>query len=208
MAGALFLAGLLTGLALAAGIYVLLRGLVAPVPHGHALLINTPQGSRVSFHPRALVPILHRGELIDLRTQALPLRFLGSVGLVCRDSIRADVEASLLVRVNPVPIDILRVAQAIGCERASDPEVLHTLLAGRTSEALATAVCRRDFSEHCADLPNLSSIALESIGRELGGYVIDGLTITRFEQTDIAHLDPYNIQDARGMRRIRQLQEE
>ncbi len=208
MTGAIFLAGLIAGLALAAGGYLLVRGLVPPVPLGHALVINTPKGSRVSFHPRVLVPILHSGEHIDLRTQSIVLRFEGATGLVCADSIRADVVASLQVRINPAALDITRVAQAVGCQRASDPAVLRTLFVGRASEALATAVCQQEFHDHCADLPSLTDTALMIIGRDLGGYVIDALTIEQFKQTDIAALDPYNIQDARGMRRIRQLQEE
>jgi uncharacterized membrane protein YqiK len=43
---------------------------------------------------------------------------------------------------------------------------------------------------------------IESIGRDLGGYVLDDAAIEYLEQTPIEALDPNNILDAVGIRKI------
>ena len=43
----------------------------------------------------------------------------GKEGLICKDNIRADIKVTFFVRVNKTREDVLKVAQAIGCVRAS-----------------------------------------------------------------------------------------
>ena len=97
------------------------------VERGSALVVNTFEHISVRFTGAMVLPILHRSETMDISLKTLTLERRGKDGLVCGDKIRADIAANFSVRVSPLPEDVLRVAQAIGCARAGDPAVLDEL---------------------------------------------------------------------------------
>ena len=69
----------------------------------------------------------------------------GREGLICRDNIRADIRITFFVRVNKTTEDVIKVAQAIGTERASHEQTLQELFNAKFSEALKTVGKQLDF---------------------------------------------------------------
>ena len=102
--------------------------------------------------------------------------------------------------------DILKVAQTVGCERAADPEKLRELFEGRFSEALKTAAKGMEFQTlHDERLAFLEKIIV-AIGEDLYGYALEDVAINYLEQTPLEHLDPNNVLDAQGIKKIKMMQ--
>ena len=93
------------------------------VDRSEALVIN---GTRVSLTSALVVPLLHRAERISLLLHPIVVDRHGAESVVCLDKLRADIRATFLVRVNRTAEDILKVAQVVGCARASDPAAPRT----------------------------------------------------------------------------------
>ena len=109
------------------------------VPQGQALVRTGRGGIRVAFDEGMLViPVLHLGEVMDTSLKKLEIARIGKDGLICNDNLRADIKVVFFVRVNQKEEDVTRVAQSIGCTRASSNETLVNLFDAKFSEALKT----------------------------------------------------------------------
>jgi uncharacterized membrane protein YqiK len=129
----------------------------------------------------------------------------GRSGLICQDNIRADIIITFYIRVNETKEDILRVAKQVGCERSSYPETLQELFEAKFSEALKTVGKQLNFTELFTQRNIFRDKIKEVIGQDLSGYVLEDVAIDFLEQTSIHDLDPNNIMDAEGIRRITEL---
>jgi uncharacterized membrane protein YqiK len=107
--------------------------------------------------------------------------------------------------VNKQVEDVIKVAQAIGCARASSPETLEELFSAKFSEALKTVGKQLDFVDLYTKRDEFRDAIIQIIGRDLNGYVLEDAAIDYLEQTPLEHLDPKNILDAQGIRRITEL---
>jgi uncharacterized membrane protein YqiK len=112
---------------------------------------------------------------------------------------------AFFVRVNKTAEDVLKVAQAIGCMRASDPDTLEELFVAKFSEALKTVGKRLEFEQLYTMRDDFRDQIIQVIGRDLNGYVLDDAAIDFLEQTPIESLDPNNILDAQGIRKITEM---
>jgi uncharacterized membrane protein YqiK len=187
------------------GLGLVLRANWRVVPSGRALIITGSQQSpRVSFTSALVLPLVQRGELIDLSVKKIVIDRRGKEGLSCRDGIRADLEATFLIRVNPLAEDILKVAQSLGVERAGDQATLESLFTATFSEALKLVARRLDFEELYSLRDEFRDQVLQVIGADLNGFVIDHLAIDSLRQTPLEQLDPNDILDAQGIKKIRE----
>jgi uncharacterized membrane protein YqiK len=152
-----------------------------------------------------VIPILHRADHMDLSVKRIEIARRGEAGLICKDNIRADIEVAFFVRVNNTRDDILAVAQSLGCRRASAQEALDELFNAKFSEALKTVGKQFDFVELFLERDKFKQKILAVIGTDLNGYVLDDCAIDYLEQTPVAKLDPQNILDAEGIKKITQL---
>ncbi len=173
------------------------------VDQGKAIIINTwGKGAQVSFSGVVVYPIINRAEMMDISVKTIDIDRRGKEGLICRDNIRADIKVTFFVRVNKTPEDVLKVAQSIGCARASDQATLDELFSAKFSEALKTVGKRLDFEELYTKREQFKDELIEVIGRDLNGYILDDAAIDFLEQTPLNSLDPHNILDAQGIRKI------
>jgi uncharacterized membrane protein YqiK len=173
------------------------------VDQGKAIIINTwGKGAQVSFSGVVVYPIVNRAEMMDISVKTIDIDRRGKEGLICKDNIRADIKVTFFVRVNKTPEDVLKVAQSIGCVRASDQATLDELFSAKFSEALKTVGKRLDFEELYTKREQFKDELLEVIGRDLNGYILDDAAIDFLEQTPLNSLDPHNILDAQGIRKI------
>ncbi|MGI9643778.1 MAG: flotillin family protein, partial [Ilumatobacteraceae bacterium] len=182
---------------------LLVSRLFKKVPQGQALVVSKWRSVVVTFTGQVVVPVIHKAEIMDISVKNIQIERRGKGnGLVCKDNIRADISVEFFVKVDPTEEAVKLVAQAIGCERASDITTLNTLFAAKFSEALKTVGKKFDFEELYTDRDRFRDEIVEIIGKDLNGYVLEDVAIDYLEQTDLADFDPNNILDADGIRKI------
>ncbi len=152
-----------------------------------------------------VIPILHRVEEMDLSVKRIEIARRGEAGLICKDNIRADIEVAFFVRVNNTTEDIQQVAQSLGCRRASDRQALVELFDAKFSEALKTVGKRFNFVELYNERDKFKEEILSVLGTDLNGYKMDDCAIDYLEQTPVEKLNPQNILDAEGIKKITDL---
>ncbi|MBN2343164.1 MAG: flotillin family protein [Deltaproteobacteria bacterium] len=188
-----------------AGIIVVILKWYHKVEQGTALVRNGMGGTKVSFAGMLVIPIVHRKEMLDISVKRIEIDRMGVNGLICKDNMRADVKVAFFVQVNKTPQDTLKVAQSLGCVRASSTAALVEFFDAKFSEALKTVGKQFDFVELYTNRLRFKEEILKVIGTDLNGYVLDDAAIDYLEQTSIKHLDPKNILDADGIKKITDL---
>ncbi len=195
--------GALIALLLAVGIFC--ASFFRKVKKGTAAVVTGVGGTRVAFNGIVVYPILHRYESIDISLKRIEIKRTAHNGLICKDNIRADIEVAFFVRVNNEGKDVLKVAESIGCERASSEDEIRALFDAKFSEALKTVGKRFDFIELYQERDTFRDEIIKVIGTDLNGFVLDDCAIDYLEQTPIESLDPDNILDAEGIKKITDL---
>lgn len=152
-----------------------------------------------------VVPILHRAEYMDLSVKRIEISRRGEAGLICKDNMRADIEVAWFVRVNTRPEDILQVAQSLGCRRASEQQALEELFSAKFSEALKSIGKQFNFVDLYTERERFRQQIVDHIGTDLNGYVLEDCAIDYLEQTPVELLNPQNILDAEGIKKITDL---
>ena len=175
------------------------------IEQGKAIVRNGIGGTKVSFSGIVVVPVIHRFEEMDISVKRIEIYRHGEDGLVCMDNIRADIKVAFFVRVNKTAEDVLRVAQSIGCLRASDQQALVELFDAKFSEALKTAGKQFDFTDLYSERERFKEEILKVVGTDLNGFVLDDAAIDYLEQTPLTKLDENNILDAEGIKKITKL---
>jgi uncharacterized membrane protein YqiK len=188
------------------GLLALVARFYRQVDQGRALVINTMRSEAVvAFTGAVVYPIINRAETMDLSVKTIDIDRRGKEGLICNDNIRADINVTFFVRVNKTVDDVLKVAQSIGCARASDPKALEELFTAKFAEALKTVGKHFNFEELYTKRDDFKDKIIEVIGKDLNGFILDDAAIDYLEQTPIEHLDKDNIMDADGIRKITDL---
>jgi len=175
------------------------------VEKGTALIRTGQGGEKVIFNAGRVIPILHRSDLMDISLKRVEIDRTGKNGLICKDNMRADIKVAFFVRVNNEADDVLQVAAAIGCDRASSEHEIRQLFDAKFSEALKTVGKQFDFIELYEKRDQFRDEILKVIGTDLNGFVLDDAAIDYLEQTPLEALDPDNILDAEGIKKITEL---
>ena len=115
------------------------------IEKGTALVRTGVGGTKVYFNGGPVIPILHRSDLMDISLKRVEIDRTGKNGLICKDNMRADIKVAFFVRVNNADEDVLQVAGAIGCDRASSEAEIRNLFDAKFSEALKSVGKRFDF---------------------------------------------------------------
>ena len=207
------LASVLPFLIIVGGILVLLLGVAGlfkafyrKVDQGVALIVNDMSSTpKVHFTGALIIPVLYRAELMRISLITLQIDRRGKEGLICRDNMRADIAVAFYLRVNETQADVLRVAKAIGADRASDKHAVDELFNAKFSEALKTVGKKFDFTELFEKRQEFRDEIIAVIGNDLNGYVLEDVAIDYLEQTPKSLLDQFNILDAQGIRKITEL---
>lgn len=175
------------------------------VEQGKALIVSKLRKVDVTFTGQVVLPVLHKAEVMDISVKAIEITRAGKDGLICRDNIRADIRISFFVKVNKTVEDVVKVAQAVGTARASDQKTLQELFHAKFSEALKTVGKQLDFTDLYTKREELRYRIIEVIGVDLNGYHLEDAAIDYLEQTPLTQLDPANVLDAQGIRKITEL---
>ncbi len=188
------------------GVALLIKNFYQKVEQGQAMIINTMRSTpKVTFTGGVVWPIIHKKEFMNISLKTIEIDRRGKDGLICQDNIRADIKVTFFVRVNKTQEDVMKVAQAIGCQRASTQETIDELFSAKFSEALKTVGKRLEFVDLYAERDRFRDEIIQVIGKDLNGYVLEDAAIDYLEQTPIESLDENNIMDAQGIRKITEL---
>jgi len=207
------LSGIMPVLILVGAVFAIIMAILAiikawyvKVPQGTALIVNG-LGSipRVSFTGAIVFPIIYKKELMKVSLITLDVDRRGNDGLICKDNMRADITVAFYLRVNETAEDVLKVAKSVGAERASDKDAVDSLFSAKFSEALKTVGKQIDFVQLFENRQEFREKIIEVIGDDLNGYVLEDVAIDYLEQTPKASLDPTNILDAEGIKKITEL---
>ncbi|MFC8422061.1 SPFH domain-containing protein [Streptomyces sp. NPDC057236] len=175
------------------------------VEQGKALIVSKVRKVDVTFTGSVVLPVLHKAEVMDISVKTIEITRAGKEGLICRDNIRADIRITFFVKVNKTVDDVIKVAQAVGTARASDRNTLQELFHAKFSEALKTVGKQMDFTDLYTKREELRYRIIEVIGVDLSGYHLEDAAIDYLEQTPLTQLDPGNVLDAQGIRKITEL---
>ncbi|MFP6602367.1 MAG: SPFH domain-containing protein [Pirellulaceae bacterium] len=178
------------------------------------------------------IPLITRYDLMDITVQKLEIERKGQDGLICQDNIRADIVVAFYLKVNypkvdyPADVDptspegqtlfeaamnskrqaryddVKKVAQTVGCKRAADIDKLRELFEAKFSEALKTAGKEMEFTNLYTERMAFREKVIQIIELDLNGYALEDVAIDYLEQTPIEYLDPNNVLDAEGIRKI------
>ncbi|MET9970679.1 SPFH domain-containing protein [Streptomyces sp. NPDC006356] len=184
---------------------LLVSRLFRKVEQGKALIVSKLRKVDVTFTGQVVLPVLHKAEVMDISVKAIEITRTGKDGLICRDNIRADIRITFFVKVNKTVEDVIKVAQAVGTARASDRDTLQELFHAKFSEALKTVGKQLDFTDLYTKRDELRYRIIEVIGVDLNGYHLEDAAIDYLEQTPLTQLDPANVLDAQGIRKITEL---
>ena len=176
------------------------------VEQGQALIVNTLSSvPKVTFTGSIVWPVIYKKEVMKISVITLEIDRSGKDGLICKDNLRADINVAFYLRVNETAEDVLKVAKAVGVERASSKEAVNELFNAKFSEALKTVGKKMEFLELFENRIQFRDRIIEVIGEDLNGYVLEDVAIDYLEQTPKSALDPNNILDAEGIRKITQI---
>jgi len=188
------------------GFFALFNAFYIKVAQGTALIVNDLSATpKVHFTGALVYPVIYKKEFMRISLLTLEVNRRGKDGLICKDNIRADITVAFYLRVNETQEDVLKVAKAIGVDRASDRAAVDELFNAKFSEALKTVGKQIEFVKLFEDRQNFRDRIIEVIGNDLNGYVLEDVAIDYLEQTPKGSLDPSNILDAEGIRKITEL---
>lgn len=176
------------------------------VEQGTALIKNDMSSRPKVFFTGAWVwPVIHKKELMKISLITLEVDRRGKDGLICADNMRADITVAFYLRVNETPEDVLKVAKSLGASRASDKDAVNELFNAKFSEALKSVGKQIEFVRLFEDRQHFRDNIIKVIGNDLNGYILEDVAIDYLEQTPKNSLDPHNILDAEGIRKITEL---
>ena len=146
------------------------------VQPGQVLIVNTLGSDQpeVAFSSARIIPFRQDYHYMDVKPKPVECKL---EGLECSDGKRFDLATTFVVRVGASKSDILKVAMAIGYDRASDPVVLVQLFNARFSEALTSAASEMDLAAIQADHQAYRDLVIKRMKPDLFGYQLDDLKI-------------------------------
>ncbi len=184
----------------------LFKAFYVKVEQGVALIKNDLSSRpKVFFTGSWIIPVIHKKELMRISLITMEVDRRGKDGLICQDNMRADITVAFYLRVNETPEDVLKVAKSLGASRASDRDAVNDLFNAKFSEALKTVGKQIEFVQLFENRQEFRDKIIEVIGNDLNGYVLEDVAIDYLEQTPKVSLDPSNILDSEGIKKITEL---
>lgn len=150
-------------------------------------------------------PIVHHVDKINISEHRLFLDLSGKSSIICKDNIRANIQLTFFIQVNPNTWDVLKVAQSIGCERAVQRETLEQLFLAKFSEAIKTTAKNMDYLTLFNHQKEFKTNLLYVIDENLNGYQLNRISIVDVRALAFEEYDPNNILDAQGMIRYKEI---
>jgi len=164
-------------------------------------------GARVILDAGALVfPLFHQLVPVSLETMKLDVERIGADALITHDNLRVDVRSEFYIRVSPVESSILQAARSLG-EKSVDSNSVGDLVYEKLVSSLRSVAAQKDLFEIHSNRVGFASAVQELVSEELSqnGLLLESVTVSRFDQTDVSGLSDDNIFDALGKKKITEI---
>lgn len=198
-AGALFFLG-----GLAIGLY---SKLYVRTKANEAFVRTGKGGAIVILDGGALViPILHEVIRVPLETMRLDVERVGSDALITADKLRADLKAEFYIRVQPTKDDVMSAARSLG-EKNFNVTSIETLVRDKLISSLRSVAATRTLDELNSRREEFAAEVKTAVENDLmhNGLTLETVTISSLDQTDATLMNPSNVFDAQGLRRIAEI---
>ena len=160
------------------------------VPQGKAI-IRTGAGGPLIAYDRGIfvIPILHKMEFLDISLKKIEITKMNEESLVCKDGTKAGIKAAFFIKASRDKMDMLQIAQSLGCQAASNPEALHDIFYSSFLEATKKALKTLDYEDSYQSIDLLKFKIISNVGHDLNGFVLDDIAIDYFEKTKPQYLE-------------------
>lgn len=212
--GATAIIGIPAGAAVVLGVLLLLAGMAVSSlsvyrrTAANEALVRTGLGNaHVALNGGiAVFPIVHQIVPVSLETMKLEVERMDQDALITQDNLRVDVKAEFYIRVNPTEEDILQAARSLG-HKSVEARAVGTLVFEKLVSALRSVAAQKELAEIHADRKTFASAVQELVAEELqqNGLLLETVTISRLDQTDVKGLSDENIFDAQGKKKITEI---
>jgi uncharacterized membrane protein YqiK len=173
---------------------------------------------------QVILPVIHQIVRVSLETIKLEVQRLGVDALITSDKLRADIKAEFFVRVQAEDEDIKAAARSLG-DKMSEVSVnaqqqrgfdregnsykssVAALIEDKLVSALRTSAAKKTLEQLNSDRDDFLKEVMQGVTADLkhNGFLLETVTISKLDQTDVANLKSDNIFDAQGMRTIAEI---
>ncbi|EPJ47509.1 MAG: hypothetical protein OFPII_11990 [Osedax symbiont Rs1] len=174
-------------------------------PNSQTALIRTGFGGHkiVTNSGLIVMPFLHQLEKVNLKSHSLNISLIESKSVISKDFLRADLEISFYLRVGGSAEEILTAAQIYG-NRLNRADELSDILFSKFANAVYCAASKFDFMTMLDKRDVLVSEVFSRLeaGFIKNGLVLEAISISHFDQTELNKLDPNNALTAIGLNKL------
>lgn len=158
-----------------------------------------------------IIPVVHQVSRVCLETIKLEVSRVGADALLTMDKLRADVKAEFFVRVQPEDDSIKAAARSLG-DKMSESAVnggrtgyqssVAILIEDKLVSALRTAAAKKTLEQLNSDRDEFLREVMQGVTDDLkhNGFLLETVTISKLDQTDVSNLKKDNVFDAQGLR--------
>ena len=153
-----------------------------------------------------VIPVLHKLVEVSLETMRLDVKRFGPDALITRDNLRVDINSEFYIRVQPNPEDILAAARSLG-EKSVRAEAVKELVFEKLVSALRAVAATKELMELQLKRDEFAAAVQENLAADLrqNGLTLETVTISMLDQTPGENLNPNNVFDAQGLRKITEI---
>ena len=153
-----------------------------------------------------VIPLLHELTPVLLQTMKLEVSRKGVEALICKDFLRVDVAAEFYIRVNKTEEGVKAAATTLGMD-AMNPEAVKTRFMEKLISALRTVAATMDLNELHQNREVFGAAVTEAVTKDIepNGLILETVTISQLDQTDVKNLKPENVFDAQGLQKATEI---
>ncbi|MBN1488626.1 MAG: hypothetical protein JXA69_01810 [Phycisphaerae bacterium] len=153
-----------------------------------------------------VIPIMHRLIEVSLETMRLDVKRVGPDALITKDNLRVDIASEFYIRVAPTEDDILAGARSLG-DKSVSADAVSELVYEKLVSALRSVAATKELLELHIKRDEFASAVQENLANDLrqNGLTLETVTISQLDQTPPENLNPNNVFDAQGLRKITEI---
>jgi uncharacterized membrane protein YqiK len=153
-----------------------------------------------------VIPLLHEKTRVLLETMKLEVARQGADALICKDFLRVDVAAEFYIRVNKSEEGVKAAATTLGSD-ATNPVAIKERLFEKLVSAIRTVAATMELNELHQNREEFASRVIEAVTKDIepNGFILETVTISQLDQTDVKNLKAENVFDAQGLRKATEI---
>ena len=153
-----------------------------------------------------VVPLVHELTPVLLQTMKLEVIRKGAEALICKDFLRVDVAAEFYIRVDKTEEGVKAAATTLGRD-AMNPDSVKSRFMEKLVSALRTVAATMDLNELHQNREQFGASVTEAVTKDIepNGLILETVTISQLDQTDVKNLKPENVFDAQGLQKATEI---